>query len=122
MKTTTFELPMMYGDHHVVEVRNLLSTFPGIQEIYASSSFHIVEIQYDETQLSEEEIRDKLGAAGYLGELILPAEAGVAASQNGQKAFFRHTAALAQVGSTVSFTQTVTHQERPLWPCPGLEK
>jgi copper chaperone CopZ len=121
MKTTTFELPMMYGDHHVVEVRNLLSTFPGIQEIYASSSFHIVEIQYDETQLSEEEIRDKLDAAGYLGELILPAETGVAASENGRNAFFRHTAAFAQVGSTVSFTQTVTHQERPLWPCPGLK-
>ena len=57
MKSTTFELPMMYGDHHVVAVRNLLEALPGIKEIYASSSFHIVEIQYDDKLLSEEEIK-----------------------------------------------------------------
>ena len=122
MKTTTIELPMMYGDHHVVAVRKLLETLPGVSEIYASSSFHIVEIQYHESQLKEEEIRDKLEAGGYLGELILPVETGTAdAAHNGQKVFFRHTAILEQVGETISFAQTVPSQQRPLWPCPGID-
>ncbi len=120
MKTTTFELPMMYGDHHVVEVRNLLTGLPGAHEVYASSSFHIVEIQYDESQLSEENIRDKLDAAGYLGELVLPEETSAAAVEQNDLKFFRHTAVLEQVGETVSFAQTVPHQQRPLWPCPGI--
>lgn len=123
MKSTTFELPMMYGDHHVVAVRNLLETLPGIKEIYASSSFHIVEIQYDEKQLSEEEIKDKLAADGYLEELKLPVETGAAAmEENGEETFFRHTAVLEQVGETVRFAQEVPPQQRPLWPCPGIHK
>ncbi|MBE2224957.1 MAG: heavy-metal-associated domain-containing protein [Anaerolineae bacterium] len=122
MKTTTIELPMMYGDHHVVAVRKLLEALPGVETIYASSSFHVVEIQYDETQLNEETIRDKLDAGSYLGELILPIETGTAAAeQNGQKAFFRHTAVLEQVGETVRFAQTIPSQQRPLWPCPGID-
>lgn len=123
MKTTIIELPMMYGDHHVVAVRKLLETLPGVAEIYASSGFHIVEIQYDETQLKEEEIRDTLAADGYLEELILPVETGtVAAEKNSKAPFFRHTAVLEQVGETVRFAQEVSHQQRPLWPCPGIHK
>ena len=123
MKTTIIELPMMYGDHHVVAVRKLLETLPGVAEIYASSGFHIVEIQYDETQLKEEEIRDTLAADGYLEELILPVETGTAAAeQNSKETFFRHTAVLEQVGETVRFAQEVSHQQRPLWPCPGIHK
>jgi copper chaperone CopZ len=124
MKTTTIELPMMYGDHHVVAVRNILEALPGTKEIYASSSFHIVEVQYDETQVSEEDIRDKLEAEGYLGELALPEETGATAvsQENGQQTYFRHTAVLEQVGETVRFSQEVPQQQRPLWPCPGMHK
>ncbi len=123
MKTTTIELPMMYGDHHVVAVRKLLESLPGVTQIYASSSFRVAEIQYDESQLSEEEIRDKLAADGYMEELKLPVETGAAAiEQNGKETFFRHTAVLEQVGETVRFAQEVPQQQRPLWPCPGIHK
>jgi hypothetical protein len=122
MKTTTIELPIMYGDHHVVAVRKILEPLPGVAEIYASSGFRILEIQYDETQLKEEEIRDKLAADGYLEELVLPVESGtVAAEHNGKKPFFRHTAVLEQVGESVRFSQDIPAQQRPLWPCPGID-
>lgn len=124
MQTAVFQSPMMYGDHHVVEVRNLLTTLPGIDNIYASSAFRFIEIHYDETQLNEDRIKERLESAGYLGELRLPEETAVPANeQNGQQPFFRHTAVFAQAGKTVSFGQTMPAQpQRPLWPCPGINK
>ncbi|MCA9872668.1 MAG: heavy-metal-associated domain-containing protein [Anaerolineales bacterium] len=123
MAMITFELPMMYGDHHVIEVRKLLKAVPGIDELYASSSFQILEIQFDEQQVTEDEIRARLETAGYLGELALPAETGSAATEtDGQPPYFRKTAVFAQTGKTVSFAQQVSYEGRPLWPCPGTNK
>ncbi len=121
MKTATFNLFMMYGDHHVIEVRKLITSIPGVKDIYASSSFRVVEVQYDENELSVDAIRATLEKAGYLGELSLPVEAGTGtAVSDGQQTFFRHTAVLEQVGQVVSFAQKVPYQGRPLWPCPGV--
>jgi hypothetical protein len=111
----------MFGDHHVVEVRRLLLEIPGVADVYASSGFRVVEVQYDETSLKAEEIEAKLGEAGYLGELPVPAEKGAAVEQgNGDKPFFRHTAAYEQTGKTVGFSQNIPFAGRPLWPCPGM--
>lgn len=121
MQTITFELPMMFGDHHVQEVRKLLLALPGVQDVYASSCFQVVEINFDEQALDDDTIKDALGKAGYLGEFAFPVESGVTADkQNGEPIFFRHTAVVAQAGKTVSFAQTVPYQGRPLWPCPSL--
>ena len=60
MATIMFEAPMMYGDHHVIEVRGLLAALPGVGQIYASSSFHEIEVQFDELQVSGDAIRAKL--------------------------------------------------------------
>ncbi len=120
MKTVTFNLDMMYGDHHVIEVRKLISSIPGVEDVYASSCFHIVEVQYDENKVDEDEIRDKLDDTGYLGELSLPVEIGTNKKANGQEAYFRHTAVLEQTGDVVSFAQKAPYEGRPLWPCPGV--
>jgi copper chaperone CopZ len=121
METTTFTLNMMYGDHHVVEVRKLLSAIPGVEDVYASSCFHIVEVTYDESKVDADKIEEALTEAGYLGEMSIPVEKGTGSSApNGEKAFFRHTAVLEQVGNTVSFTQKAPYEGRPLWPCPGV--
>jgi hypothetical protein len=39
MNTLTLELPAIYGDHHVLEVRRILFELPGIEDVYASSNF-----------------------------------------------------------------------------------
>ena len=120
MPNLALELPSMYGDHHVVAVRRLLLAFPGVTAVYASSSFRVVDVEYDEAELSADQIETALAEAGYVGELPLAAETDIAATEEGGGAFFRHTAAFAQTGQTVSFTQKVPYNGRPLWPCPGM--
>lgn len=121
MKTFQEEVPMMYGDHHVVEVRRLLLELPGVTDVYASSAFHMVEVQYDPAQIEPERIKDTLEAAGYLGELPIAEETGALAVQpEGQEIFLRHTEAHAYTKETISFAQQVPYSGRPLWPCPGI--
>lgn len=120
MERLSLELPTMYGDHHVSEVRRLLFELPGIIEVYASSSFQIVEVQYEEGEINAQDIEATLEEAGYLGELPVAVEEGTAATENGRKPFFRHTVAYAQAGQTVGFAQKIPYAGRPLWPCPGF--
>ena len=121
MNILSLDLPSMYGDHHVTEVRHLLLELDGVDDVYASSGFHIVEIQYDEAKLDEEAIKATLGDAGYLGELHISVEQGaIEDRENGEKPFFRHSVAYEQTGRSVSFAQKVPFAGRPLWPCPGM--
>ncbi len=121
METTTFTLNIMYGDHHVIEVRKLILAIPGVEDVYASSCFHVVDVTYDESKVDAGAIEEKLTEAGYFGEMSFPVEAGTGSSApNGQKVFFRHTAVLEQAGKTVSFAQKAPYEGRPLWPCPGV--
>ncbi|MDX1414643.1 MAG: heavy-metal-associated domain-containing protein [Candidatus Promineifilaceae bacterium] len=120
MPILTIELPNMFGDHHVIEVRRLLLELPGVEKVYASSSFQIVEITFDETQVELVTIEDTLDQAGYLGPIISPTESGKAATEEGNHTYFRHTAAFEQTGTAVGFTQLVPYAGRPLWPCPGM--
>ena len=121
MAKITLELPTMYGDHHVVEVRRLLFELSGVKDVYASSSFQIVEVDYDEVGLDGETIEATLEKAGYLGEMPTPVEVGASpVGSNGDKTFFRHTAAYEQTGKTVGFVQKLPDTGRPLWPCPGM--
>jgi copper chaperone CopZ len=120
MKSLTIELPAMYGDHHVVEVRKLLGELPGVEVTYASSAFRVVELCYDPESQTEEKIRAVLEEAGYIGELPLPVETDIPATENNGASFFRHTQVYETMRSTVSFTQNVNYSGRPLWPCPGV--
>ncbi len=122
MQIKTFDLPTLYGDHHVLEIRKILFGIPGVKDVYASSAFRIVEVTYDETQTNDLEIQVKLDAAGYLGEWTMPIEiaATSAAGGDSKRAFFRHTEAYETTRNVVSFSQVVKDTSRPLWPCPGL--
>jgi len=121
VKSVTFQVPAMYGDHHVVEVRRVLSAVPGVQDIYASSAFHVVQVTYDEGQTNDIDLQVKLDNAGYLGEWSIHTESGMAVNTiEGHQTFFRHTATYEQLKQTVSFAQNVSYQGRPLWPCPGM--
>jgi copper chaperone CopZ len=119
MKTLTLDLPAMYGDHHVVEVRRLLLNMPGVKQVYASSCFQAVEIIYDPAEVDAETLTAQLDDAGYMQPLAVPLESTGSADAD-SKAYFRHTAAYRQTGKVVSFSQNVANLSRPLWPCPGM--
>ena len=122
MQKVTYETPALYGDHHVTEIRRILLALPGVEDVYASSAFHVVEVTYDPEKINDLEIAVKLDAAGYLGEWTVPIETGAVAYQAAASAkpYFRHTAAYEQTRTTVSFAQNVAYLGRPLWPCPGM--
>jgi copper chaperone CopZ len=113
------DLPAMYADHHVAEVRRILFSLPGMKEVYASSAFKVVEASYDPAQVSAEAIRKALDEAGYLGEMAFPTESGEAGRKE-TPTFFRHTDAIEAGQKSVSFGQNVNYMGRPLWPCPGM--
>ena len=121
MEKKTFDLPTMYADHHVVEVRRILLEMSGVEDVYASSAFQVVEVTYDPEVIPDSQITGKLEEAGYLGELSVTAETGTpATSKNGAGVFFRHTEVYEQTKDTIGFAQNVSYVGRPLWPCPGL--
>ena len=117
MQKSTFETPALYGDHHVTEVRRMLFELPGVSEVYASSSFRVVQVEFDETQITNYDLRKRLEEAGYLGEISLLTESSVAAES---ESLFRETAVYATLKKTVSFAQKVPYSGRPLWNCPGM--
>lgn len=121
MKRTTINLPTLFGDHHVVEVRRILLETPGVKEVYASSSFQMVEVGYEPDQLSEDMIRQKLEVAGYAGDWAVPTESGTAPYlKDGSQAYFRHTEVFETARQVMSFAQDVGYTGRPLWNCPGF--
>ena len=121
MQTKVFESPALYGDHHVPEVRRILLELPGVSDVYASSSFRAIEVTFDESQISAEQITAALDEAGYLGEWKQPVEQGaVTYLENNDRSYFRHTDVYETVKTTVSFTQKVHYEGKPLWPCPGM--
>jgi copper chaperone CopZ len=121
-KTVRFETPALYGDHHVVEVRRILLELPGVEDVFASSSFHSVEVTYNPEKLVEEQIESAIAEAGYMGEMITSTETDVAAhlQKNRADSFFRHTAVFETSRETVTFAQNVAYFGRPLWNCPGM--
>jgi hypothetical protein len=118
MKTYQTDLPTMFGDHHVREVRRILLDLPGIDDIYASSAFQFLQFDYDESQVKEVEIIAVLEGAGYLGNLESPVETSIPATETDQ-AIFRHTQAFNQTRK-VSFHRETVYSGRPLFPCPGM--
>ena len=121
MEKQSYDLPAMYADHHVVEVRRILLGLAGVTDVYASSAFQVVEVTYDPDIIKESVINKALEEAGYLGEFLVTAEAGTpVGSDNGDRTYFRHTEVYEQTKETIGFAQNVSYVGRPLWPCPGI--
>lgn len=122
MQTKKFDMPALFADHHVTEVRGILLELPGVKDVYASSAFRFVEVTYDEKTINDLEIALKLDEAGYLGEWTVPVEVGVEAPKpdSEHETFYRHSAVYETTKKTVAFAQRVNYQGRPLWHCPGL--
>jgi len=120
METFTIDVPRMYGDHHVAEVRRILLAMPGVEEVYASSAFHVARVRIDPARVSEANLYTALAAAGYLGELQIATEEWKSGTpKETEDNPFRHTFASEQVKG-IAFGQTVELTGRALWPCPGM--
>jgi copper chaperone CopZ len=65
MEKLIFEIPSMYGDHHVLRVRDVLAKLNGIKEIYASSAWKQLMIHYDPKIVKPSAIEETLANAGY---------------------------------------------------------
>jgi copper chaperone CopZ len=120
MTSVAIDVPVMYADHHVVEVRRILFEVPGVEAVDASSAFQVVKIEYDPEKTSEDILKQALDKNGYLGDLQVPMESGEPAVGSDGETYFRHTAAYEAVGTTISFGQEIATSKRPLWPCPGM--
>lgn len=122
MKTINLEVPAMYGDHHVSEVRRMLLALPGVVDLYASSAFHLVEVHFDENKIDENQIKTTLDEAGYLEPLSMPVESGVASylKEDQSNTYFRHTQVFENMRTTVAFAQDVRDTGKPIWYCPGF--
>jgi copper chaperone CopZ len=120
MTSVAIDLPTLYADHHVIEVRRILFEVPGVETVVASSAFQIVKIEYDPDKTSEDALKQVLDENGYLGDLQLPVESGKPAVGSDEKTYFRHTATYKAAGPVISFGQEIAASGRPLWPCPGM--
>jgi copper chaperone CopZ len=120
MASLSLELPTMFGDHHVIEVRRILLEFEGVTDVYASSGFRAVEVEYNSKKTPKKDLIAALENAGYIGDFAMALESSVPANEQRETAYFRHTEASEQTGNTVNFEQSVRVQRSPLWPCPGM--
>jgi len=120
METITIDVPRMYGDHHVAEVRRIFLAMPGVEDVYASSAFHVARVRIDPAQVSESDLRAQLDEAGYLGELQIATEDWKSGTpKDTEDNPFRHTSASEQMKG-IGFGQVIEATGRPLWPCPGM--
>jgi len=130
MEKVQFDVPAMYGDHHVTAVRDLLLALPGVNDIYASAAFQQVLVSYDPEVITLATIEQALTEKGYqvgAAELAF-------ATRPSERAT-RHTAARFGAGDSLSFAEAAppwkglpertrvesTRRCPPLWPCPGFE-
>jgi copper chaperone CopZ len=65
MRSLVFEVPTMYGDHHVLLVRQALVDMAGVHDVTASAARRIVMVRFDETVATPEAISSALEVAGY---------------------------------------------------------
>lgn len=117
MQKSTLNTPALFGDHHVTEVRRMLFALPGVIDVYASSAFQVVQVEFDESLVTHETLLQTLEEAGYLGQIPMMVETGEAAEAG---SVFRHTAIYETMKKTVSFAQKTPYTGRLLWNCPGM--
>ncbi len=72
MERVIIDVPSMYADHHVLAVRETLTGLKGIADVYASSAFKQVMVQFDPAAIKPEEIARVLDSMGYTQDMVVP--------------------------------------------------
>lgn len=70
MNALVIDVPAMYGDHHVLRVREALLGIKGVDAVTASAARRKVAVSFDEKATSADAIRAALDAAGYAPEAM----------------------------------------------------
>lgn len=65
MEQIILTVPTMWADHHVINVKRLLSPISGVENVYASSAFKQVLIEFDPAKTSADALVKVLTEAGY---------------------------------------------------------
>lgn len=113
MERLTLNLPAMYGDHHVTEVRRILGALPGVAKVYASAARQRVDVEYDAGQTDPPAIEQALRARGY------------AADGQAPMLVSARTKTLTEFaigpGGIEQFVERVPAWDAPAGACPGFE-
>jgi len=72
MASVTLSAPTMYADHHVLQVRQALSSLNGVQDIFASAAWQAVVVSYDSDATGPAAIQEALTQAGYPPDATTP--------------------------------------------------
>jgi len=65
MEKIELTIPAMFADHHVTNVKRLLSPIKGVENVFASSAFKQVTIEFDAAKTSRAALVKALTDAGY---------------------------------------------------------
>lgn len=65
MVTTTFKVAEIHCDGCENTIRTALSGVPGVTLVVPSAERNDVKVSFDDTQVTEEQLRARLGEAGY---------------------------------------------------------
>ena len=65
MEKIRYSVPKMYADHHVLRVREALTSMEGVEDVLASSARRVVVVWYDPAATKAEAIEEQLRASGY---------------------------------------------------------
>jgi copper chaperone CopZ len=73
MSKVVLEVPTLWADHHVLKVREALVNLEGVRDVYASSAWKQVLVDYNNRKIKRAEIEEALAEAGYpVGEGEIP--------------------------------------------------
>ena len=72
MASLTVNLPTMFADHHVLKVRDVLYAMDGVEDVFASSAWLAVIVNYVPEKIEPEAINRALTDAGYTPDLPTP--------------------------------------------------
>ncbi len=117
MEKLSLNIPLMYGDHHVLAVRKLLEALPGVESVFASSAFKYVAVTYDAARVDQATIVKTLTDHGYAPGVDVPVPEWKPVQQEGPR--FVRASGLAQM--TMFSVPPMPIGEGGPRPCPGFE-
>lgn len=83
MKRSTFSIPSMYADHHVLQVRQALAGLDGVESVLASAAKRAVVVEHDDEVVTTRALGRALQEAGYAVEVPVELEPTLQPSKDG---------------------------------------
>lgn len=65
MEKVTFGIPTMWADHHVLAVRETLTSLKGVEDVVASALYQDLLVTYDPDAVTPNALASALAQAGY---------------------------------------------------------